>query len=181
MIPERICWAVETLQISPDDSLLEIGCGHGVAVSLIAEKLATGKIIAIDRSEKAIQTAIQRNKNHLAAGKVEFHTTSLHEVDFGDSRFNKIFAVNVNVFWLTPAKELAVLKNLLTPNGILYLFYEPPASKAQEIADKVSSNFQAGGFAVQNTLFRELLSTVGVCIIGRPIQPVGHEQYPSPQ
>lgn len=180
-VPERLRWAVETLHVKPDESILEIGCGHGIAAALIAEKLTTGKIIAIDRSEKAIQTAIQKNEHHLAAGKLEFHVTSLHEANFGDTRFNKIFAVNVNVFWLTPAKELAVLKNLLTPDGILYLFYEPPASKAQEIADKVSSNFQAGGFAVQEVLFKELPSALGVCITGNVTQAGGHEQYPGVQ
>jgi cyclopropane fatty-acyl-phospholipid synthase-like methyltransferase len=168
-IPERLLWAAETLSISPDDSILEIGCGHGVAVSLIAEKLTTGKIIAIDRSESAIRAAAQRNENHLAAGKAEFHLTSLHEVDFGETRFHKIFAVNVNVFWLTPAKELAVLKKLLTTDGILYLFYEPPhAGKAQEIVDKISSNFQADGFVVQDTIIKPLSSTLGVCITTAP-------------
>ncbi len=180
-VPERLRWAVETLSVKPDESILEIGCGHGIAAALIAEKLTTGKIVAIDRSEKAIQTAIKRNENHLSSGKLEFHTTSLHEADFGDIRFNKIFAVNVNVFWLTPTKELAVLKKLLSPDGILYLFYEPPASKAQEIVDKISRNFQAGGFTVRGVLFKELASALGVCIIGDVIQAGGHEQYPGVQ
>ena len=34
-VPERVAWAVEMLDIAPDDRLLEIGCGAGQAVSLI--------------------------------------------------------------------------------------------------------------------------------------------------
>ena len=31
-VSDRIRWGVDTLDIQPDDQVLEIGCGHGVAV-----------------------------------------------------------------------------------------------------------------------------------------------------
>src|ERR671935_187077 len=61
---ERFVWAVDTLEVRPADRLLEVGCGHGVAVSLICERLTTGTITAIDRSPKMIEMATRRNREH---------------------------------------------------------------------------------------------------------------------
>lgn len=159
-IPERFTWAVETLAVEPHEHLLEIGCGSGVAVSLICAQLATGKITAIDQSPKMIAAATQRNQSCIASGKAVFHTAALS--DFAGEQFHKIFAVNVNVFWLKPAQEFRVIKNLLLPAGRLYLFYEPPsASQIHEIADKVAFNLRENSFSIHETLFKPF----GVCLI----------------
>src|ERR671935_177066 len=59
---ERFVWAVDTLEVRPADRLLEVGCGHGVAVSLVCERLTTGTITAIDRSPKMIEMATRRSR-----------------------------------------------------------------------------------------------------------------------
>lgn len=38
----RIDWAVAVVAPKPSDQLLEIGCGHGVAVTKVCERLVDG-------------------------------------------------------------------------------------------------------------------------------------------
>ncbi|HEV3504599.1 MAG TPA: hypothetical protein VG637_04850, partial [Actinomycetes bacterium] len=42
-VPERIRWAVEVLSPAPEDHVLEIGCGPGVAVAAICRRLTGGR------------------------------------------------------------------------------------------------------------------------------------------
>src|SRR5262245_32313398 len=99
---ERFVWAVDTLALDPADRVLEVGCGHGVAVSLVCERLTSGRITAIDRSKKMIEMAARRNREHITEGWAVLKTVALEKADFGDERFAKVFAFNVAPFWQQP-------------------------------------------------------------------------------
>lgn len=165
-IPDRIRWAVDVLAIAPSDRLLEIGCGNGAAVSQICTILTDGSITAIDRSDKMIRIAEKNNAGHIASGKARFLTASLHEAELRQSRYNKIFAVNVNQFWLDRDCGMDLMKDMLAPGGAVYVFNQPPAaSKLQHIADRTASHFISAGFAVKPVIAHELSPVPGVCIV----------------
>ena len=165
-IAERIAWAVETLDVQPDDHLLEIGCGHGVAVDLICQTLTKGHITAIERSEKMITAAQKRNQAHMAAGKAILQAAALDKADFGDATFNKIFAINVSLFWMEPAETLAVVKQHLSKDGGLYIFHQPPVvEKTREIAEQLTHILPAHGFTVREVLFQEMEPVESSCVV----------------
>jgi len=111
-VPARLKWAVDVLAVEPRDRILEIGCGRGVAVELICERLGTGRVTGIDRSPIAMAAAKSRNRSHLHSGKARRLNVALADAVL-DERFDTVFAVNVNVFWLGPEKELAVIRQVL--------------------------------------------------------------------
>jgi SAM-dependent methyltransferase len=164
-------WAVETLAVMPDERLLEVGCGHGVAVSLICEQLTSGTITAIDRSPAMIERAAERNREQVDSGKAVFYAAALDRADLGDERFDKVFAFNVSLFWKHPAHALAAVRKLLAPMGTLYLFHQPPAWKEppDRFAARLSEILRADGFAVADVVVQELDPAAAVGVVSHPV------------
>ena len=164
---QRLVWAVDVLGVNPADRLLEIGCGQGVAVSLVSEKLDGGSITAIDRSQKMIEAASKRNADYVASGVASFQSASLDQADLGNARFEKIFAINVGVFLRgQPTRELAIVRDHLAPQGQLYLFHEPPpGSTAPPITGSVLAALENNGFKATENLTQDLERTRLGCVV----------------
>lgn len=123
---ERITAFVEKMQIAPDDRVLEIGCGHGVAASLICAQLTTGHYVALERSLKMISAASARNAKFVSAQKAEFLHGELESFDFGDRRFDRILAMRVGLFHREPTRACQLAERWLAPDGKLFVEYDQP-------------------------------------------------------
>ena len=168
---ERFVWAIDTLEVRPADHLLEVGCGHGVAVSLVCERLATGTITAIDRSPKMIEMATRRNRRHVDEGRAVLEATALEDADLGDRRFDKVFAFNVAPFWLQPEAALGAVREHLTRDAAVYIFWDARHSapgRARDLGNELAGRLREGGFSVDKVLVENLRPVPAVCVIGRP-------------
>jgi ubiquinone/menaquinone biosynthesis C-methylase UbiE len=147
-VPARIRWALELLDVQPDDWLLELGCGSGVAVSLACETLREGQIVAIDRSPAMVDRAVRRNEPHVVSGRAAILLGEVTTLDLPEGGFTKLLAINVNLFWTrSPAPELGRIARLLAPGGLLTLVYEvPSAARATAIAETVRAQLVSAGF-----------------------------------
>ncbi|MEQ4303946.1 class I SAM-dependent methyltransferase [Plantactinospora sp. B6F1] len=163
-------WAVRTMAVAPHDQLLEIGCGRGVAVSLVASRLESGRIVAIDRAATMARVATERNARHIRAGTAEIRYAEFASVDLPTRYFTKIFAVNVNLFWLgAAAQQIDRMRSLLAPGGKLYVFGERPGS-AHPTAHLGSTErlLRAHGFATTRAMEPRGHGRMLTCVTARP-------------
>jgi cyclopropane fatty-acyl-phospholipid synthase-like methyltransferase len=150
LVPPRIRWAVEVLDVQPSDQVLEIGCGPGAAAEVICAKLVKGKLMAIDRSESGVDRTKRRNATFVQAGRLTVRQIDLATLRVPVKRLDKVFAFNVNLFWVRAcADEVALLHERVSPGGGVYLFYEAThRDRVPQIVEGASNALTSGGFRV---------------------------------
>lgn len=150
-VPERISWAVDRLELRGSETVLEIGSGRGVAAALVCDRLTTGRLVAIDRSDVAVAATAAHadNRVHIANSSLTVIASPLAELTGFDAAFDLAFAINVNLFWLDAAREMPVLRRVLRPDGRLALFYEPPTpQRGPELEQRAAAILAASGWKV---------------------------------
>jgi ubiquinone/menaquinone biosynthesis C-methylase UbiE len=140
---ERLRAVVDRLDVQPGERILEIGCGHGVAATMVCERLDGGRYVAIDRSPKMIEAARLRNAAFVEAGIAEFLVATLEDADLGERSFDKIFAVRVGLFHREAARGRELAARWLPPGGTLLAVFDEPAS--------ASASSPCGGGASRDT------------------------------
>ncbi|MGB3335912.1 MAG: class I SAM-dependent methyltransferase [Devosia sp.] len=147
-IAPRHTAAVSALALRGDEAVLEIGCGHGVAVRLVLERLTTGTVTALDRSAKMIEAVEASASEALAAGTLRTRAVALEDADFSSETFDAVFAVNVDFNLRLGTRWPAMLKALLKPGGRVVLAFDPPpdSSKGHAFVGKSLDRLTAAGF-----------------------------------
>jgi cyclopropane fatty-acyl-phospholipid synthase-like methyltransferase len=165
-IPARIRWAVDFMDVQPSDHVLEIGCGPGAGAELICSRLVNGKLFAIDRSESGVDRTKRRCAKYIEAGRLTVRQIDLATLRVPVKRLTKVFAFNVNLFWVREcADEVALLHERVLPGGSVFLFYD--ASRADQVPmmiEKTSAALQQAGFRI-SVIEQKTPAVVG--IIGR--------------
>lgn len=122
---ERQKKIVENIGVRPDDRVLEIGCGQGVAATYICEQLDGGRYVGLDRSPKMIRAAARRNEKHVESGKAEFIVSEMEDANLGVWRFDKILAVRVGMFHREPDLAREIVEKWLAPGGEVFVAFDP--------------------------------------------------------
>lgn len=123
---ERLRSIVDGLGIESGDRVLEIGCGHGVAATLVCERLEDGHLTAIDRSPKMIEAATKRNDRFVKSGLADFRVAAFEEFDPGGDRYDLVFAVRVGFFHRDPDGGRRVVEPWLAAGGAFRSFFDEP-------------------------------------------------------
>ncbi len=157
-------WAVSVVDPAPDDRIVELGCGPGVAAALVCARLTTGHLTVVDRSPVAVARAAARNAAHIAAGRLTVVQSDVEGLVLPPASATKVFSVNVNVFWTRdPAGELAVLSEILRPGGWLFVLYGGGPTGAGRVTAPIAAALRETGFEAVERVF----SADGIGVRGR--------------
>jgi SAM-dependent methyltransferase len=151
--PERVAGtAVDLLALHPTDAVLELGCGSGRLLSVVAARVQRGFAAGIDPSPLMVRHARFRNRRFIERGVLDLATGASDDLSrFGDARFDAVYGLHVVYFWSSPARDLAEIRRVLRPGGRLVLGFCPceqpdPKDRARCSTVRVEEWLHAAGF-----------------------------------
>ncbi len=145
----------ETLSLTEQDHVLEIGFGPGTLIKRAAEFLSDGIIEGIDLSESMVATALKKNRKHINSGKAKIQLGDIEKVPFENNRFDKIFTVNTIYFWENPSTAISKISHILKPGGKLIIGFHD-----RREMEKISLDMEVFRFYSKDNI-SELLSVHG--------------------
>ncbi|GAB1509500.1 class I SAM-dependent methyltransferase [Actinophytocola sp. KF-1] len=156
---QRNRWVVSLLDVGPDDRVLEIGFGPGVALAELAQR--SRHVHGIDHSDLMVRRARKR-----LGERVTVTCTSVARLPDFAEKLDVVLAVNSIGFWPEPADRLRELRERLRPGGRIALATQPrcPGVTTDAAGEQLRTLLTESGFTDLRTEHLTLTPAV-VCVI----------------
>jgi SAM-dependent methyltransferase len=97
--------------------LLDVGCGPGTITVGLAEAVAPGEVVGIDREPGQIERA--RGLPEAQSGRIRFEVADAYALPFPDEYFDALFTHTVVMHLQRPIDALQEMRRVLKPGGVI--------------------------------------------------------------
>jgi len=116
-------FAVQQLELTPSDRILEIGFGGGVNLPFLIHCAAF--LAGVDRSRDVVARAKAKFSDMVKAGRAAFREGSVEALPFEPSSFGKVCTVNTVYFWSSLEAGFQEIHRVLLPGGRVVVGFLP--------------------------------------------------------
>jgi ubiquinone/menaquinone biosynthesis C-methylase UbiE len=143
-------WTLELLELRPDDVVLEVGFGPGIALQGVSARLTSGRAAGVDPSLAMWRQARRRNRRAVHHGRVELRRGIAEALPWPPETFSRAFSVNSFHEWVEPLCGLMEIHRVLCPGGLLVLTTRArwlrPSGRLAELGELYRGTLADAGF-----------------------------------
>lgn len=104
------------IPIEPSHTVLDIGCGGGNAVALLAKRAR--RVYGVDISPASVRRASAKNRRAIGEGRVFISQADAESLPFAEGTFDLITAFETIYFWGGLASTFKAIVSKLKPGGL---------------------------------------------------------------
>jgi len=117
-------WGLTHLSIAPGALILDLGCGGGRNVKVLAGLALQGRVLGLDYSPAMVRLAGRVNQSLIRAGRAAIVQGTVSALPFADRSFDLATAFETYYFWPDLIADLREIARILKPDGRLLLVNE---------------------------------------------------------
>ncbi|MBN2677278.1 MAG: class I SAM-dependent methyltransferase [Anaerolineaceae bacterium] len=148
-------WGLKDISGGKMTKALDIGCGGGEVIKLLATKMPEGKVYGIDHSPEMVALSKRVNRSLLENDRVEINQGSVSTLPYEDNMFEIVTAFETIQFWTNLNHDLKEVKRVLKPSGSLLIVNRYPDLQGKDAGWAEVLQIHSSGE------YREQLSTAG--------------------
>ena len=123
-------WGLKHLDISPDDIILDVGCGGGMNINRMAQ--TAKKVYGVDYSIESVNLSREVNKDLIIQGRVEVLEGNVQSLPFEDNTFDIITGFETVYFWPDFVNDSKEVRRVLKDDGIMFICNEAIPNEEDE-------------------------------------------------
>jgi ubiquinone/menaquinone biosynthesis C-methylase UbiE len=147
-----------TIEARDDDHVLELGCGGGELLGLIADKISSGMVVGMDWSPLSIRYCKWKFRRLIRADRLDLFCQDVARIPLPNNFIDCVCSVNAVYFWDRPESVFAECARVLKIGGRLVLCnsvsselgpqdYPPEYFNSHSVED-VAQALQSLGFSI---------------------------------
>lgn len=166
----RSDWVLSRLGLHPHAEVLEVGFGPGADVRRAGR--VAGFVAGIDHSAEMVRQATRRNRDAVAAGRVDLRQASASSIPWPNDRFDVVFSINALHFSRELGRPLDEMRRVARPGGLVAVAVQPlhpgaTEETAREWGRRLELAFRDAGLADVRVESKAQKPVSTVCALGR--------------
>jgi SAM-dependent methyltransferase len=126
-------WLVDVAAPEPDETVVDLGCGPGLAVAAAAARLGRGRVVGIDRAPVLAAMARRRLRDEILDGRADIVVGDAAELPLPDGSVDVVMSLNAYGHWGALAPVAGEIVRVLAPGGRAVIAFRTRRDDASDI------------------------------------------------
>ena len=156
-------WALSEMPDIRCRKILDIGCGGGMLISILAKMFPEAEIYGVDVSEESVAMTERTNRGIISRGRCHISLDSVSDLPFAAGMFDLVTAFETYFFWPDLENDMRKAASLVAENGCMVVVSETyPHPKFRERNDTIVKDY--GLNLLENDAMMELMTSCGLTV-----------------